>query len=115
MKYALLASVAVCIVGFVAFSVLRNPARPCDDGAVLDVVRQIMTQQLGVTGTPALRNIRVIAGGAFDRRYECQAEANGIDEPSLFGVAITQVRYTSEVTEDTRRIYVTARMVTAAP
>jgi hypothetical protein len=48
----------------------------------------------------------------FAKKYECAADVQGISElPSVLGLRFNQVYYTSEVTEDTHRHYVTARMV----
>jgi len=105
--------ILVAIAGIAAFGIVSVlPTVPsCTDRRTIELVLQVLRDQLAVPGNLSLANIRVRSGWLFGREWACAAEVDGISGPtSLAGVKFNQVTYTSEITADTRRLYVTARM-----
>lgn len=111
-RAALWIALAVLVVCGGAFLFLWVPVPSCDDQRTTKLVLQILRDQLHISGELSLRDIRTESGGVLTKKYECAADVHGISEPSgVLGLRFNQVYYTSEVTEDTHRQYVTARMV----
>jgi hypothetical protein len=105
-------ALAFLVVCGAAFVFLWVPTPGCDDQRTRELVLQILRDQFHISGELLLQNIRTESGGVFAKRHECAAEVQGINGPaSVLGLRFNQVYYTSEVTEDTQRQYVTARMV----
>jgi hypothetical protein len=91
------------------------PVPGCTDHRTVELALQILRDQLHISGDLSLQHIRTESGGIFAHKYECAADVRGITKPSnLLDLQYTQIYYTSEVTEDTHRHYVTARMTPIA-
>jgi hypothetical protein len=91
----------------------------CGDAATLGLVRTILVKQFDFPKEIQIINIRTVTGGLFATRFECDATVEGVpDTETLLGFAPKGVHYTSEITEDTHRHYVTAQprmMATETP
>jgi hypothetical protein len=83
----------------------------CTNHNTIDLVRSIITNQFKLPHDVKLSNIRTISGWYFGSRYECAAELSS-DDPSfkLLKYVANQVTYSSEITDDTHRQYVTAKL-----
>lgn len=82
----------------------------CSNIATIDLVRQILVGQFKYPTQIQIANIRTTQGGFFAARYECDATVVGdLSEQSFLGVEMRAVHYTSEITEDSHRHYVTAK------
>lgn len=108
----ILAGIATVILA--TFIVLSNlqlvPA--CTDPEVAAQAAQILGKQFKVQSKLSLHNIRVLSGGLFADRWECQAEVRGREgAPPLPNVKSKEVVYTSQLATDTHRLHVTVRMV----
>jgi hypothetical protein len=92
---------------------IRARVPDCADPRTKALVVQIL-RQMEVQGDLVLSNVTSRADGWLEPRYECQAEVVGITEGrgflALLGLRQVLVTYRSEVTEDTRQHYVTARL-----
>jgi hypothetical protein len=101
---------AVIVVGGLILSTVRLVPN-CTDQRTTDLVVQILRDQLGIKGDLSLHNVRQVSGGFFQQRYTCVPKLSGAgDENSLLTLTAKQVTYTSELTADTKRHYVTARL-----
>lgn len=105
------ATLAAVAIGGAAISTVRL-VPSCTDGRTTALVVKILSDELHVPGHLALHNIRVLSGSMLSGHWDCEAEVHGITGPdTAFGVKFNQVRYSSQVTADTHRQYVTARIV----
>lgn len=104
---------AIAVLGLGAWFYYASYVPPdCSSKATLDQVKKILTEQLKLPSDIRIMNIRTVAGGLFAHRFECDAAVTGdLSELTVLGIAPNGVHYTSEITEDTRRHYVTARVV----
>lgn len=104
---------AVAVLGIGAWFYHASYVPPdCSSEATLDLVKKILTKQFKLPSDIHIVNIRTVSGGLFARRFECDATVTGdLSGLTFLGVAPNGVHYTSEITEDTRRHYVTARVV----
>jgi hypothetical protein len=99
-----------------AFYMSLSPTPSCTAPETLGLVKTILSDQLGLGTEISVQNVRVTSGNIFSRRYECDAEVSGLagataEAGKMFGVSLKWVHYTSEITADTGRQYVTARLV----
>lgn len=106
------AFVAASTVGVLYF---KNPSPPCSDQEVTELTIQVLGQQLKIPGKLSLSNIIEKSGGFFGTEHVCEADIQGIDgDFGFLGVKFNRVRYTSSVTQDSHRLYVTAKIANFA-
>lgn len=101
--------VALLFFGVYAYRLQAVPP-DCSSPATISLVRQILIGQFKYQRLIRIANIRTSQGGMFAPRFECDASIEGdLSGQSFGGVAVGAVHYTSEITEDTHRHYVTAK------
>jgi hypothetical protein len=98
-------ALALLVVSIVVY---RNEAVPpdCSSQATVDLVKKILIEQFKLSNDIQLANIRTSRGGLLASRFEC----DGTVQARSGGLELRPVRYTSEITEDSHRHYVTAQV-----
>jgi hypothetical protein len=111
MKLLMLSVVVLILLGAGVFLYREQAVPPdCSNIATIDLVRQILIGQFKYPVRVQIANIRTTQGGLFTPRFECEATIEGdLSAQSFLGFEMRAVHYTSEITEDTHRHYVTAQ------
>ncbi|WP_155723312.1 hypothetical protein [Gluconobacter potus] len=111
MKKFSIIGATVLVVAAAGIFYFRNPAPSCSSAEVERLTVEILGEQLKIPGSLSLTNIIEKSGGFFGVNRVCEADIQGIQGGTeMFGVKLNRVRYTSSVTQDTRRVYVTAKL-----
>lgn len=114
-KLAILGGLAAFALAGGAVLYFKNPAYSCSNPEVTSLAVNILGTQMKIPGNLSLTNIVQKSGGFFGNGYVCEAEIEGVEgDTTLFGTKLNRVRYTSQVTQDTHRVYVTAQLAAFA-
>jgi hypothetical protein len=82
----------------------------CSSQTTTNLVKKILVEQFSYPANIEISNIRTTLGGLFASRFECDATIDGdLSGQAFGGLEMRAVHYTSEITEDTHRHYVTAK------
>ena len=112
MKIVIGSGIILFIIGIAIYAYwlfLVPPA--CSDRPTTNLVKKILVEQFKYPVSIKIDNVRTSQGSLFGNRFECDASIEGdLSAQTFLGVEMHAVHYTSEITEDTHRQFVTAQL-----